>query len=162
MRVIDHTGELDDLWPLYEEAALPDAGRALVPLARLEEAVRSGLEIGVHVPNDTDAGVLVPHVSRLAIISVAFPSFADGRGFSIGRRLRRSGFSGRLRATGPVIADQFAYLLACGFDEVAIPDALAGRQPVESFLAEAGSITLGYQRGLGQGSILDRRSGGAS
>ena len=31
----------------------------------------------------------------------------DGRGFSIGARLRAMGYVGRLRAAGPLIADQF-------------------------------------------------------
>ncbi|MGF1446746.1 MAG: DUF934 domain-containing protein [Pikeienuella sp.] len=162
MPVIDRGGEIDDLRSAAD-GALPPAGRVLVPLERLEEAVASPLEIGVHIPNDTDPDSLVPHFGRLAMISVDFPSFADGRGFSIGRCLRHRSFVGRLRATGPVIADQFAYLIDCGFDEVAIPQALAARQPVERWMAELGTITLGYQRGVpGRGSILDRRRAGAS
>ena len=99
-----------------------------------------------------------PYFDRLSLISVDFPSFADGRGFSIGRCLRRVGFKGRLRATGPVISDQFDYLLACGFDEASLPDSVAERQPPEHWAATPGRITLGYQRGLaGRGSILDAR-----
>ncbi len=158
MPVIDRGGEIDDLWPSAGEGPLPASGRVLVGLDRLEEACASPLEIGVHIENHADPRALVPHFDRLAMVSVAFPVFADGRGFSIGRMLRRAGFVGRLRASGPVIADQFADLLACGFDEVAIPDDLARRQPVARWLAEIDAITLGYQRGLaGRGAILDRR-----
>ena len=158
MTLIDATGEIDDLWPHLGDAPLPEAGRALVVADRLEEALASPLELGVHIGPDADPEALAPHFGRLALISVGFPSFADGRGFSIAKRLRSGGFLGRLRATGPVIADQFAYLMECGFDEVAIPADLARRQPVSSWLAEAGSITLGYQRGRpGRGSILDQR-----
>lgn len=159
MPIIDATGEIDDLWPrIAGTAELPASGRALVDLNRLEAAREQNLELGVHIPPDTDPNGLVEHFGRLALISIEFPSFADGRGFSIARSLRARGFLGRLRATGPVIADQFAYLIECGFDEVAIPEQLAARQPTASWLEQARSMSLGYQRGiLGRGSILDRR-----
>jgi len=130
----------------------------IVALERLDEALDSELELGVHLPNDTDPESVAPHFGRLSLISVDFPSFADGRGFSIGHSLRALGYQGRLRATGPVISDQFDFLLACGFDEVSLPDSVAERQPPEHWLAAPDRITLGYQRGLaGRGSILDAR-----
>ena len=161
MLLLDRTGEIDELWPrIVPEAPLPDRGRVLVDLARLEEAAPLPIEIGVHVPNDSDPAALAPWFARLALLSVDFPAFSDGRGFSIARRLRALGFPGRLRASGPVIADQFGYLLQCGFDEVAVPDEIAARQPVESWLAALGGITLGYQRGIpGRAPILERRLG---
>ncbi|GMG82824.1 hypothetical protein LNKW23_20370 [Paralimibaculum aggregatum] len=159
MRIIDATGPIDDLWPrIGAGEPLPEAGRALVERDRLGEALASGLELGLHLPPDTEPADIEPHFGRLAMISVGFPSFADGRGFSIGRSLRQRGFLGRLRASGPVIADQFAYLLECGFDEVAIPEEVARRQPPESWLSQSAAITFGYQRGIaGRGSILDQR-----
>lgn len=159
MLLLDRKGPIDELWPRIDgDAALPACGRVLVPLARLDEALASPLELGVEIGPDTVPDDIVAHFGRLALISVVFPSFADGRGFSIGRCLRERGFLGRLRATGPVISDQFTYLLQCGFDEVAVPESVAARQPVEDWLAQPGAITLGYQRGLKErGSILDRR-----
>jgi uncharacterized protein (DUF934 family) len=110
------------------------------------------------LPNDTDPERVKPHFGRLSLISVDFPNFADGRGFSIGHCLRALGYQVRLRATGPVISDQFDFLLACGFDEVSLPDDVAERQPSEHWTATPGRITLGYQRGqAGRGSILDAR-----
>lgn len=160
MLLLDRTGEIDELWPKVEEGDLPEAGRVLIPLSRLDEVLGSNLEIGVEIPNDTDPASLAPHFGRLAMISVDFPSFADGRGFSIGRSLRQAGFVGRLRATGPVIADQFTYLLQCGFDEVSVPPSVAERQPIDQWLAQLGIVTIGYQRGRDQrGSILDQRRG---
>ena len=157
MMLLDRTGEIDDLWPVAGED-LPKAGRSLVPLARLDKAMETGLELGVEIPNTTDAVELKPYYGRLAMISVDFPSFADGRGFSISRQLRAEGFLGRLRASGPVISDQFTYLLDCGFDEVAVPDDVALRQPAEHWLAQLNAISTGYQRGFAdRGSILDRR-----
>jgi uncharacterized protein (DUF934 family) len=158
-QLIDRIGPAEDHWAvLGAEDALPDSGAVIVPLERLAKALDSGLELGVHLPNDTDLESVKPHLDRLSLISVGFPNFADGRGFSIGHCLRSLGFKGRLRATGPVISDQFDYLLACGFDEVSLPDSVANRQPPEHWAATPGRITLGYQRGLaGHGSILDAR-----
>lgn len=57
-------------------------------------------------------------------ISIAFPKFNDGRGFSIARLLRdRFGFEGEIRAVGNVIPDQAVHLLRAGFDTVEIADA---------------------------------------
>lgn len=157
MLLLDRTGAIDDLWPVAGET-LPHAGRIVVPLVRLNEALATELEIGVEAPNTVDPKELVGHFDRIAMISVDFPSFADGRGFSIARTLRVDGFLGRLRAAGPVISDQFTYLLQCGFDEVAIPEDVAVRQPVEDWLAQLELVTTGYQRGLGgRRSILDHR-----
>lgn len=161
MLLLDPSGPLDDLWPrIGEDAPLPSGGRALVPLARLGEALGAPLELGVEVGPDADTEALAPHFGRLAMISVVFPSFADGRGFSIARCLRSRGFVGRLRASGPVISDQFTFLMQVGFDEVAVPDTVANRQPLEDWLGQPSAISLGYQRGYaGRGSILDRRRG---
>jgi uncharacterized protein (DUF934 family) len=157
--LIDRLGPAVDIWTvLGADDTLPETGAVIVPLERLSEGLDSGLELGVHLPNDIDPEAVKPHFDRLSLISVGFPSFADGRGFSVGHCLRNLGFEGRLRATGPVISDQFDYLLACGFDEVSLPDSVAGRQPPEHWVAAPGRITLGYQRGLnGRGSILDAR-----
>jgi uncharacterized protein (DUF934 family) len=158
-QLIDRLGPAEDVWvTLGADDAMPDSGAVIVPLERLAEGLGTRLELGVHLPNDTDPAGLKPHLARLSLISVDFPSFSDGRGFSIGHCLRELGFQGRLRATGPVISDQFDYLLACGFDEVLLPDSVAERQPPEHWAAVPGRISLGYQRGVaGRGSILDAR-----
>ena len=65
----------------------------------------------------------------LKLVRVEFPSFSDGRGFTIARVLRRRGYTGKLRAFGHVISDQYAMARRSGFDEVEISDDLAARQP---------------------------------
>jgi uncharacterized protein (DUF934 family) len=85
--------------------------------------------LAVEFPNDRDPADLAPWLDRLAMIRVAFPAMGDGRGFSIARRLRAMGFRGRLRAAGPLVADQMAAARSVGFDEIEIPEALAERQP---------------------------------
>jgi uncharacterized protein (DUF934 family) len=105
---------------------------------------------GVDLASDTDPSVLAG-LMNTAMIRVDFPSFADGRGFTLATRLRGLGFKGRLRAKGHVIADQYAMARRSGFDEVEIDDILAARQPEDQWLARANWQTNDYQtrmRGL--------------
>lgn len=82
--------------------------------------------VALDVPADADPDT-IPLCAE--IIRVDFPSFADGRGFTIARMLRLRGFEGRLRAHGHLISDQYAMARRSGFDEVEISQALAARQP---------------------------------
>lgn len=83
-----------------------------------------------------------------ALIRIRFSSFADGRGFTLARRLRLQGYKGRLRAAGHVLADQYAMARRAGFDEVEIDDALAARQPEEQWIARADWQSHNYQARL--------------
>ena len=94
----------------------------------------------------------------LGLIAVPFPKSADGRGFSIAPRLRRMGYAGELRASGHLIADQYALARSCGFDTVEISDGLAVRQPEAHWIEAERAMTLAYQRGYGNlRSILSAR-----
>jgi uncharacterized protein (DUF934 family) len=156
--LLDATGEIEDDWRyVADEAPVPPEGQVVVAYPRLPGALEIRPAVGVLLPNDINLADLAPHLARIGLIAVDFPSFADGRGFSIAQRLRDMGYEGRLRAHGPVIADQFAYLLACGCDEVKVTEDVALRQPVDQWTAQLSKISLGYQRGRTGGSILDQR-----
>jgi len=66
-----------------------------------------------------DARALVPHLDRLALIEVSFPTYRDGRGYSAARVLREAGYGGELRAAGDVLVDQLPLMRRCGFDSFA-------------------------------------------
>ena len=104
--------------------------------------------VGVDIPSDGNPAALAGHLGGLQIIRVDFPSFADGRGFTIAAILRRMGYTGRLRARGHVLADQYAMARRSGFDEVEIDDAMAARQPQDQWLARANHTAHDYQRRL--------------
>lgn len=97
------------------------------------------------VPSDTPARALADFCKTTSVIRVDFPSFADGRGFTIARQLRRMGFKGRLRAKGHIISDQYAMARRCGFDEVEISDELAKRQPEADWTFRANWQEHDYQ-----------------
>ena len=156
MPLVDDRGFHGDRWQrIADDGALPDVGDVIVPLDRLDEALaRPGGRTGVDLPPDGDPDALVGRFADLSLIAVHFPGFADGRGFSLARRLRTLGFTGQLRASGHVICDQYAFLRACGFDHAEISTDLAKRQPQAHWQRAARSISQGYQRRL---AAPDRR-----
>ncbi|MBN9888027.1 DUF934 domain-containing protein [Salipiger abyssi] len=87
---------------------------------------REGATLDLTSDTDPAALEIAPGVE---MIRIDFPSFADGRGFTLARLLRLRGYTGRLRARGHVIADQYAMARRAGFDDVEISDELAARQP---------------------------------
>ncbi|KUF11521.1 DUF934 domain-containing protein [Pseudoponticoccus marisrubri] len=99
------------------------------------------------LPSDTDPATLAPD-EAVEMIRIDFPSFADGRGFTLARLLRLRGYRGRLRARGHVIADQYAMARRAGFDEVEIDAALASRQPEDQWVFRADWRAHDYQARL--------------
>jgi uncharacterized protein (DUF934 family) len=81
-------------------------------------------------------------------VVITFPNFADGRGFTLARLLRLRGYSGALRAKGPIISDQYAMALRSGSDEIAISQAQAVRQPEHDWLFRSNWTAHSYQSRL--------------
>lgn len=102
----------------------------------------------VDVTEDNQIDSIAGHLDQLQLIRIAFPSFADGRGFTLARRLRQLGFAGRLRAHGHVISDQYAMARRSGFDEVEIGSDLAARQGPEEWVFRADWREHDYQARL--------------
>jgi len=106
---------------LTDDAAIPHDGAILISAARFLEDTeilsRRAGKTGVVWPNDRDVDDLVPHLDRLAVIALVFPTFRDGRAYSQARLLKeRYDYRGELRATGQVLRDQFLFMLRAGFD----------------------------------------------
>ncbi|NKX45849.1 DUF934 domain-containing protein [Roseibacterium sp. KMU-115] len=103
---------------------------------------------GIEIDPGCDLPALAPHLGRIGMIRVRFPKYADGRGFTVARRLRAMGYAGRLRAAGPVIADQYAMARRAGFDEVEVEPGVAARQPEAQWRARADWRAGDYQARL--------------
>lgn len=115
------------------------------PIAALNDA-HPGCAIDLASSNDPNE--LAGRLDDIPMIRVDFPSFADGRGFTIARQLRLMGYKGRLRAKGHVISDQYAMARRSGFDEVEISQDLATRQPEDQWLFRANWKEHDYQSRL--------------
>lgn len=146
MPLLDRQGWKTDAYVRSETPI--ETAALLVPFAALDDALaaRAGAQrIGVVLPNDVAAEALLPAQAALDLIAIEFPQFKDGRGFSIARALRRQGYRGTLRAAGPLVPDQFAFALDCGFDEIEIGDEQAARQPIEQWLHALTFVTDSYR-----------------
>ncbi|MGJ4926916.1 DUF934 domain-containing protein [Bradyrhizobium sp. HKCCYLS2038] len=112
----------DEFVRVTDDAELPAQGAVLVSETRFladPQALlgRASGKLGVIWPNNRDVDDLVPHLDRLALVALVFPSFRDGRAYTQARLLReRYGYRGELRATGQVLRDQFVFMLRAGFD----------------------------------------------
>ena len=124
--------------------AADDWLEGFVPLADLDGSDARGVDL----VNTDDPARLSNRLSDVAVIRIAFPAFSDGRGFTLARRLRVMGYTGRLRAQGHVIADQYAMARRCGFDEVEISADLAARQPEDQWQFRADWRAHDYQSRL--------------
>lgn len=138
-----------DTWiALDDDAGLPGEGDVIVSYERLQKdagqlTARKG-RTGVAIENSVDMGELEAHLAHLDLIALDFPAFTDGRAYSQARRLRSEfGFTGELRATGDVLADQAGFLTQVGFDSFEVVNGLS----LDIWNKAARSMTLAYQRG---------------
>ena len=160
MPVIENNRLVNDPWLLVDETA-DIAGRSMVivPMARLEEALAAWPKghrgLGVNVPNDAPVEALAPHLARLDIVTVNFPSFSDGRAFSQARSLRHvHRFNGSIRARGRFIPDQYAMLLQSGVDSIEVDD----RFTLNEWVSQITAVPAAYQRDYAAGAGLATRS----
>ena len=119
MKLLDRNGAKPDAWVRSETVVPTEA--LLVPVAELEAALAArhdGQRLGVSLPNTWRPADLLPAQDRLELVSIEFPKFNDGRGFSIAKGLREQGYRGTLRASGALIPDQFAFALQVGFGDL--------------------------------------------
>jgi uncharacterized protein (DUF934 family) len=142
---------------VLDEEPVPDTGAVLVPAARFladhAEFARREAPTGVIWPNARPVVDLVPHLDRLALVALVFPTFKDGRAYSQARLLReRYAYRGELRATGDVLQDQFLYLLRSGFDS------FEAKKPAdaEAFAQVVARYSVFYQP-TGDGRLSARR-----
>jgi uncharacterized protein (DUF934 family) len=117
--------------------AAPDPTESFVPAAEIAEGTEP---LRIDLAADADPAALAPHFARIVVIRIPFRSFADGRGLTLARELRRLGFRGRIRAAGHLIPDQWPLARACGIDEAEIAALQADRQPEPAWQARKGRI----------------------
>jgi len=116
--------EADSFAAVADVADLPD-GAIVVSLKRFlaqrDDLLARNTPVGVLLQPADRLEPISADLSRLAVLVLAFPKFADGRGFSLARLAReRYGFARELRAVGDILFDRVAYMLRCGFDSLDI------------------------------------------
>ena len=108
----------------------------------------------IDLPPDADLSLFKGNLNKFKIIRIDFPTFADGRGFTLAKLIRTRGFTGHLRAKGHIISDQYAMLRRSGFDDVEISQELAERQPEGEWLFRSKWKEHDYQKRIGFDKFL--------
>lgn len=113
-----------------------------------------GMAVGVSLDNDRAVEDLQADLPRLALITLAFPKWTDGRAYSQARLLRqRYRFEGELRAVGEVLVDMLPLLARTGFNSVLLR-ADQSRDAAERALA---FLPGHYQGGSRLGAMPEHR-----
>jgi uncharacterized protein (DUF934 family) len=133
------------------ECALASAAKA-----DADEAEARKAEVGevLRIEPADDPARIASRLGAVSRVEVNFPSFADGRGYSIARLLReRHGYRGELRAVGDVQRDQLFYLARCGFDAFLLRD----DEDAQASLAALHDFSEAYQASVERPLPLFRR-----
>ena len=134
----EHGSFYKDSFKTFEEGAeRPSdlAGDLIIDLATFEAHDWSSHEdrLGLIVHAGDDIEAIAAKLDAFDLIVVDFPSFADGRAFSIARLIRdKYEFDGEIRAKGAYILDQMPLLQRCG---------------VSTFEISSDAVKTGLERG---------------
>ena len=149
----------DDQWQVIaDDEAIQDF--AIISLTRWSEnkdelkAQAQAGKLAVHLAAGETAEQLADEASHFALITIDFPKFADGRGYSAARLLReRYGYEGELRSVGDVLIDQLFFMQRCGFTSFA----LRGDQDLDDAIAAFDTFSVCYQNDANDQRPLYRR-----
>ena len=156
---------VDNGWQILPkdfDGVLPE-GPCFVPLdywLANKHNLQTPESIGVWLDAEQEPEQLADDIGKLQHLAVNFPSFMDGRGFSIARLIReRYQFSGELRAIGHIVPDQLFYLSRCGFnafclDALALDHEAEDSHKLEDYLA---TFSVTYQACVNEQQPLFRR-----
>jgi len=147
-----------DDWEFVQEGeSAANSDKIFLPLSQIDAIdalVSSGQSAGVWLDSDTDYEQLNDIASKVSVIAINFPKFADGRGYSLARILRdQSGYKGELRAIGDVLLDQVFYMSRIGFDAFSLRDDKDAKK-VQNMLE---TFSESYQISVDQPKPLFRR-----
>jgi uncharacterized protein (DUF934 family) len=157
--VIKNRKIVEDRWQhITDDAELP-AGPVIVSLERWNRERAALLErgepVGVRLPNTANVADLAEDLSRLKVVALEFPKFADGRAHSQARLLReRYGYQGEIRAVGDILRDQLFFMARNGFDAFE----LRADRSLEDALDAFGEFSESYQPAADQQLPLYRRA----
>ncbi|QJQ96631.1 MULTISPECIES: DUF934 domain-containing protein [Halomonadaceae] len=145
----------ENTWVLSRsEDALPQERPAIVPVSLwLEHGDQS--ELAPWLASDAELSAeLVERLAKAPLIAIDFPTFNDGRGYTLARLLReRFGYQGEVRAIGDVLVDQLYYMSRCGFDALALRE----DQRLDDALRALGAFSVSYQPGVDINEALFER-----
>lgn len=94
-------------------------------IERVDQESVGSIRIAAATPFDEIQTSLLRQELKQKLVLLEFSNFADGRGFSLAKMLKRAlPSTTALAATGAIIPDQVALAWQCGFDSIIVSDEL--------------------------------------
>ena len=143
-----------DEWIYSDEATALSEAPTIISLSRLKAEAddlrarnaKLGVQLLANGNGKTQLGEdvqeLEPYLDMLSLVSIAFPTYRNGPGFSAARVLREQfNFDGEIRASGEVLHDQWAMMRRCGITAFE----LAPTVRLETFTEAMSELSDAYQ-----------------
>ena len=154
MKIIKDKVIVEDVWTHYSgEGEMPE-GDIIVSYKVWQDENLSGRRVGVQLEPGDSVKDIEGDLDKFELIAINFPTFNDGRGYSMAKLLRdRFGYKKELRAVGDVMRDQIFYLQRCGFNAYEVK---AGRD-INDAVKAFEDFTVKYQVSSDEDVPLYRR-----
>ena len=138
MEIIKDRKIITDSWShLREQDDIPPEQPCTISLAQYTREQKSWTQRrqpwGIRLPNDVSIDIVEEVLDQVSLLTIEFPAFTDGRGYSLARSLRRAGYTNELRATGDVLQDQIAFMERCGFNSFDLKEGKSVRAALDAF-----------------------------
>ena len=146
MPLIKNGALVEDTFVTVTDDTPMPANGTIVSLARFEREkgalLKRNAPLGVRLQSSESPESLGVDVHRLSVVAVEFPRFRDGRGFSWARLLRtRLAYTGEIRAVGPYLYDQIAFMRRVGIDAFEVREGFT----LDDYRRAIGEMTNVYQ-----------------
>ncbi|MBV1912638.1 MAG: DUF934 domain-containing protein, partial [Cycloclasticus sp.] len=100
--------------------------------ANKSELIANKTSLGLLVQGDESCDQFADDLQHFELIAIHFPTFVDGRGYSLAKTLREKySYTQEIRAVGDVLPDQALYLTRVGFDALEFSTKEAGLLALE-------------------------------
>jgi uncharacterized protein (DUF934 family) len=160
-KLLDKDGQIveNDPWQILPKDFSGEISgqHKLLPLTYWQETqsdMSSHEGLGIWFDSDEEPELVAEHLATWSCIGIHFPTFMDGRGFSLARLIREHyDYKGELRAFGHIIPDQLFFLVRCGFDTFSFGESQQIADPQNYF----DSFSVNYQNCVDQPQPLFRR-----
>ena len=162
-QIIKDGAVVNDNWTLLADDQVDTTAitsQSIIPLALWQaEPSLQREDIGIALKNDIDLTAINDDLSNVPVIAIDFPTFMDGRGFSLARLLReRYGYIGEIRAVGHIIRDQLCSLKRCGFNSFSFnPENIQGEFDLKTMATSLTDFSDAYQTSADTPTPLFRR-----
>ncbi|SHJ24168.1 DUF934 domain-containing protein [Cycloclasticus pugetii] len=136
MTLIKNNEIVQDRWTKLDEEQALQTDYNIIDLAywnaNKDSLIASKGHLGLWVQGDESAEQFADDLQYFELIAIHFPTFVDGRGYSLAKILReKHHYTKEIRAVGDVLPDQALYLTRVGFDTLEFSTKEAGSLALE-------------------------------